>query len=191
MRTILLALVTVGCLLAASAEASPILNGQVVQTTYLFPNTSTVFPGGGPVNSTVGPGVELLNFAGFADIDFSDTNIRITTTRDAGINNVAFDGFRFFDIFGTVPDDLIAVLNPATNYAGFTQSRLAGGDPNTLFVNVENLPGLRGQVISIDLVEQGPTVPEPATLTLLGGGLATLIARRRNSKRRVGRFVSL
>lgn len=184
MRTTLLALATVVCLFAGNAQATPILDGQVVQTTYLFPDTSTVFAA--PVNATVGAGVELLNYAGFADIDFSDTNIRITTTRDAGINNVAFDGFRFFDIFGTISNNLIAVLNPATTYAGFTASRFAGGDQDTLLVNVANLPGLKGQVISIDLVERVATVPEPATLTLLAGGLATLVARRRGSKRRGG-----
>ncbi|HUL75053.1 MAG TPA: PEP-CTERM sorting domain-containing protein [Vicinamibacterales bacterium] len=178
MRSTLLACVTVACLFGGTAEAAPILLGQVVQTTYLFPDTSTVYAA--PVNATVGAGVELLNYAGFADIDFSDTNVRITTTRDAGINNVAFDGFRFFDIFGTIPDNLTAVLNPATTYAGFTASRLQGGNADTLFVNVANLPGLRGQIISIDLVPSTvPTVPEPATLALLGGGLATLVARRR------------
>jgi hypothetical protein len=186
MRTTVLALATVVGLFAGNAAATPILDGQVVQTTYLFPNTSTVFAA--PINATVGPGVELLNYAGFADIDFSDTNIKITTTRDAGVNNVAFDGFRFFDIFGTIPNNLMAVLNPATTYAGFTSARLAGGDQDTLLVNVANLPGLRGQIISIDLVQQpvSTTVPEPATLTLLAGGLATLAARHRRSKRGVG-----
>jgi hypothetical protein len=171
----------VACLLslAVPAQAAPLFLGQVVQTTYLYPNTSTPYILGPPTNATVGAGVELLNFAGFVNIDFSDTNILITTTRDAGINAVAFDGLRFFDVFSTIPAFGSVTINPATNYAGFNASRVTF-DSNTIFVNVANLPGLVRQVISLDVYPS--LVPEPSTLVLLGTGIAAMVRRRRSTR---------
>jgi hypothetical protein len=169
-------LVVIALASVSPAKASPILEGQVVEVTYLYPNDATAFSG--PVNVVVGAGVELVNFAGFADIDFSDTNIRITTTRNAGVNDVPFDGFRFFDVFDTIPSPLNITLNAETNYAGFSASRLTA-DLETIWVNVANLPGLRGQVISIDLAVPSTAVPEPTSMLLLGTGVAGLLVTRR------------
>ena len=166
--------------LFASHLQATILAGQTVQTTYLFPDKSTVLAG--PVNSLVGAGVELSNFAGFVNIDFSDTNILITTTRNAFVNNVAFDGLRFTDINGTIPAVTVS-LNAATNYAGFDSSRISLGS-NTLFVNVANLAGLQGQIISLDLT-LATSVPEPAgfALSALAVGLLLLFRIRAAHRR--------
>lgn len=166
------------CLPISFAEASPILLGEDVETFYHFPDLTTNYAG--PDTALVGAGVELVNFAAFADIDFSDTNILITINRDAGINAVSFDGFHFFDVDGTIPAFTTVLLNASTNYAGFTASRITF-DADNIFVNVVGLPGLQGQFISIDLAAN-TAVPEPATLALLGGGLALLASfgRRRH-----------
>jgi len=89
----LLLTLTVGLVALGLPANASLLNGQTVQSFYLFPNTSAIFFG--PTNAVVGPGVELPSFADLANVDFSDTNILITLTRNAGVNNVAFDGFSF------------------------------------------------------------------------------------------------
>lgn len=77
---------------------------------------------------------------------------------------------------GTIPAITSANLNAATNYAGFTGSRVTF-DANTIFVNVANLAGLNGQIISIDL-NTSSTVPEPGTLSMIVAGLVLVVGRR-------------
>ena len=96
----------------------------------------------------------------------SDTNILITTTRDAGINNVAFDGFRFVDLNANIPNFTNVTLDGATNYAGFSSSRITTA-ANTIFVNVEDLAGLQGQIISLDIGGEASAVPEPSSVLLM------------------------
>lgn len=157
----------------ASAAVIParanLLAGQTVQVTYLFPNTSTIFAG--PVDVS-GPAGTASNFASFVNLSLSDTNILITTTRNAVQNNVAFDGLEFVDLSGNIPNFTNVSLDAATNYSGFTASRVTTS-ANTIFVNVEDLPGLQGQVISLD-IGGSAGVPEPGSLILSGCALLAL-----------------
>ena len=166
----------------AGALHASVLAGNTIQTSYEFPNIGTNYAG--PVNSVVGAGLELTNFAGFVNIDFSDTNITVTTIRNAGINAVAFDGLHFFDVFGAIPSFTSVTLNAATNYGGLTSSNISF-DANNIYVNVANLPGLSGQVISLDVsANSTPGVPEPATWGLVGlaiAGAGLLQTRRKGS----------
>jgi hypothetical protein len=164
------------CLLTPSSAAAVILLGETVEVTYHFPDLATDFAG--PTDVIVGAGTELFNFAGYADIDLSDTNILITTTRAAAINGTAFDGLHFFDVFGTIPALTTVLINPATSYPGLDASRITF-DADNIYINLVDLPALQGDFISIDLVAGSSAVPEPGTLGLLGAGLATLLSRRR------------
>jgi len=152
---------TLVCAVLVPARAN-LLTGQTVEVTYLFPNTGTIFAG---PTDIVGPAGTLSGFANFVNLSVSDTNILITTTRNAQVNNVAFDGLRFVDVNANIPNFTNVTLDPATNYAGFTPSRVTVSS-DTIFVNVEGLAGLQGQVISLDI--GGTPVGEPALLLLVG-----------------------
>lgn len=178
MRQLLIVIVVVAGTLAfplAPAAASPLLLGETIETTYLFPNTGTIFSAS--VSTVVGAGTELLGFAGLANIDFSDTNILITMIRPGGPNNVAFDGFRFADVGGTIPAFTSVVINAATNVTGFNATHLSFG-PDFVLVNLANLTVATGEVISLDLNRSVSQVPEPTTLLLLSVGLAGVLGCR-------------
>jgi hypothetical protein len=152
-------------------EAVP-LTDQTVQTTYLFPDTSTIFTV--PTACIVEAGGELTHFAGFTDIDFSGTNIFITASRDAAINAVAFDGLEFADVNSTIPAFTRVALNAATNYTGLNATRVSF-DTDHFFLNLVGLPSQAGQVISVDINPLAATVPEPSTWLLFGTGFASLL----------------
>jgi hypothetical protein len=165
--------------LPASVGAAPLLLGNTVRVTYEFPVLGVLYAG--PSDVVVGAGVELPFFAGFADVDLTDNQIIITAGRNAGINNVAFDGFHFNDILGSIPPFTSVVLDPATNYGGLDASRLTF-NPENIYLNLVGLPGLTGQRVVIDINPSSTApVPEPSTFALLG---ASLIAGARKLRSR-------
>ncbi|HSL22779.1 MAG TPA: hypothetical protein VK886_14700 [Vicinamibacterales bacterium] len=133
--------------------------GGAIATTHLFgdaPDKTTVF---GPVISVVGPGVELRNFgvtvfvngqpmSGFVNVDFSAANILITLVRDQSFGY--HDSLRFADPDGTLRDFAGVQVHPATDYSGFTPSRIRV-DADAIDVNLTGLRGLRGQAIHLDV----------------------------------------
>ena len=181
----LAAIVTLASVLPCPVDAA-LLEGQTVQTTDFHgtaPDTTLIF---GPVDSVVGPGVELTDFGflGFLDIDFSDTNILIT----AATNQSSPFGelLRFLDTNGTI-DFTSVTLNPATNWAGFDASRILFTS-DRIDLNLTALAGLQGQQISLDLsgnVIPPRVVPEPPAYLLLGIALLGMLGiGKQKSERR-------
>ncbi|HYZ85366.1 MAG TPA: hypothetical protein VE621_13230 [Bryobacteraceae bacterium] len=115
----------------------------------------------GPVDSLVGPGVELTNFADFLNVNFSDTNILMTATRNANALS-SFELIRFFNVTGLIPVITDVTINPATNFTGFNASRITF-DANLISVNLTALAGLQNQQISLNLsaVPRAPGPPPP------------------------------
>jgi hypothetical protein len=163
------AIATVSGFLPAHAVQQP----PQIEVTYLYPNLSTVYAG--PVS--VGLPAQLTGFAGILNIALSTNAFTLTLSTNAGVNDVDFDGVRFVDLQQSLNFGALALNTAATNYAGFDASRVIHAGPDTLYVNLQGLPGLNGQQIVLNAAP----VPEPATWALMACGVAVLLgaARRR------------
>lgn len=142
-----------------------------IEVTYLFPNLSTVYAG--PVS--VDLPAQLSGFAGILNIALSTNAFTLTLSTNAGVNNVAFDGVRFVDLQQSLNFGALALNTAATNYAGFDASRVIYAGADTLYVNLQGLPGLTGQQIVLNAAP----VPEPATWALMACGVALLLGAGR------------
>ncbi|HSW03909.1 hypothetical protein [Aquabacterium sp.] len=176
-------LLAVGLLATAPAMAGYI--GHEVQAQYYFPNLSTVFLDSG--TAVAGAGQEFDNIAGWSeqDVDFSDTNIRLTYALGWSLADRAgasFDGWVFSDRDAA---DIIGVSLESTNLAGLSSANLSFNG-SQVFLNTLGL-GAWGPntFVSIDVqFADAVAVPEPTALSLVGLALLSLAAARRPSNRR-------
>jgi hypothetical protein len=157
--------------------------GQTVQATYYDPTSADIYRG--PWTAVVGPGVEftyvLPCFSGASciDVDVSDTNILVTMhylNEPGDFTPAAFNGIRFYDLDGTIPDFTSVTINGISNMAGFDASRVTF-DGNSIWVNFQGLIGTNSTIVSLDVA--AADVPEPSTVLLVGLGCVSLLALRR------------
>jgi len=166
----------------ATAEAG--LIGKQLDAAYYTPDTSTPYTNASfsPTSFTVGSGQETIgDVEGVTQllVDFSDNALTITlqtTLASPTWNTAPFNGIIF-----TSPGPLgivSATVDPITTMTGFDNSRVSF-DADQIFVNWNGLSYGSGTVVKIDFA----SVPEPATMAVLGAGLlGVAVARRRNAR---------
>jgi len=161
--------VTSAMLLATLAlhpvQADTLLEGRTITTAFYFPNQSTIGFGGVPVESLVGPGIEIAGSPqGFpiTSIDFADTSITLDFFANLNGTVAAFNGWRFYDANNSLPAFTGAVLT-TTNTTGWSLSF----DADNIWLNGSGSSYFDTSSLRIDVT----AVPLPASGLLFASGL--------------------
>jgi hypothetical protein len=169
------------CLLAANSVIAEPLTGQTLGasgTHPILPSTAVV----------TGDAVEFSSLVNLTilDIDFLEWGQVLVTRRDAlgpGIpGNVALT---FSDVNATIPEIVGFKLFDAFGISGMTQSDLSFTADSVTMQLGDTTWGSSSQLVAQVIFAEGK-VPEPATLALLGVGLAAIGAVRRRKVLRLG-----
>jgi len=160
------------CALPIVASASS-LNGQSGTLNYLFPDMNTIFESHSftapatVITLTYGPDLPNVISGNSIDITFGNTGYTFTPAPFNG-EQFIFPGFTFTNV------------TMSTNLTGTTFS----WDAHDIWVNWEGLTPNADSFVDFTINGNGGSVPEPASLLLLGSGLVGLggLARKRLSK---------
>ena len=161
--------------LATPASAS-LLDGNSVGIQYLFPDSGTVFADLG--SNLVGTDPPTT-FNPYFDFVFTDTTASASAFQQfATWSATAFNGFRLYDINGTIDAFTSVTIDSLSNMVGLDASRITF-DADNIYVNWQGLSFSEETIVTLNINGADVNVPEPGSLALLGVAMAGLGWSRR------------
>ncbi len=173
-RFALLAATAIATAAIAAPASATLLAGNSVGIQYIFPNITTVYQDLG--SNLVGTDAPTV-FAPFFSFSFTDTTATTSAFQfNSSWTTTAFNGFRLYDINGTIAPITSVSINAASNMVGLDASRITF-DADNIYVNWNGLAFDTGTVVTLDI--NGSAVPEPASWALMIGGFGLIGASMR------------